>query len=312
MNKRKSKGPREQKFVPMAVVNPNAAGIDVGDTLHAVAVPTNRDDVAVRTYGTMNCDLKLIVEWLEKCGIETVALESTGVYWKPLFSYLTQHGFEVYLVNARHVRNVTGRKSDQSDAEWLQQLHSCGLLKSSYLPEDEQDALRALVRYRRSLTQDSSRSVLQMQKSLELMNIKIHTVISDIVGKTGTAIIEAIIRGERNAQNFLPFIDGRIKADRQSIVNSLEGNWRKEHLFTLEESYKCYKFYLNRISDCDGAIEEALQKYFADQNDGELLSTKSANALYPTVQLHPNKFQIKFYNRGFQFCGSSSSILLMG
>jgi len=129
MNKRKSKELKEQKFVPMAVVNPNAAGIDVGDTLHAVAVPTNRDDVAVRTYGTMNCDLKLIVEWLEKCGIERVALESTGVYWKPLFSYLTPHGFEVYLVNARHVRNVTGRKSDQSDAEWLQQLHSCGLKK---------------------------------------------------------------------------------------------------------------------------------------------------------------------------------------
>ena len=130
----------------MEVVNPNAAGIDVGDTIHAVAVPKGRADISVLTFGTMNCDLKLIVEWLDKCQVDTVALESTGVYWKPLFSYLPQNGFEVYLVNARHVRNVTGKKNDQSDAEWLQQLHSCGLVKSSYLPEDQQDALRSLVR----------------------------------------------------------------------------------------------------------------------------------------------------------------------
>ena len=184
MEKKKSRKSIGQSFVPMEVVNPNAAGIDVGDTIHAVAVPKGRADISVLTFGTMNCDLKLIVEWLDKCQVDTVALESTGVYWKPLFSYLTQNGFEVYLVNARHVRNVTGKKNDQSDAEWLQQLHSCGLVKSSYLPEDQQDALRSLVRYRRTLTEDSSRCVLRMQKALELMNIKIHTVISDIVGKT--------------------------------------------------------------------------------------------------------------------------------
>lgn len=271
MNKRKSKKSKGESFLPMEVVNPNAAGIDVGDKIHAVAVPMGRDDITVRTFGTMSCDLRLIVEWLDKCGVDTVALESTGIYWKPLFSYLTQHGFEVYLVNARHVRNVTGKKNDQKDAEWLQQLHSCGLLKSSYLPEDEQDSLRALVRYRRTLIQDSSRCVLRMQKALELMNIKIHTVISDIVGKTGTAIVEAIIRGERNAENFLPFIDGRIRANHQSIIKSLEGNWRKEHLFMLEDNYKCYQFYLERVDACDIAIKEQLQKYSADQNDGEII-----------------------------------------
>lgn len=271
MEKRKSRKSGGQSFVPMEVVNPNAAGIDVGDTIHAVAVPPGRGDPSVLTFGTMNCDLKLIVEWLDKCGVDTVALESTGVYWKALFSYLTQNGFEVYLVNARHVRNVTGKKNDQSDAEWLQQLHSCGLLKSSYLPEVQQDALRSIVRYRRTLTQDSSRCVLRMQKALELMNIKIHTVISDIVGKTGTAIVKAIIDGERNAVNFLPFIDGRIKADHQAIVNSLEGNWRDEHLFMLEDNYKCYQFYLERISACDRVIEDQLQSYSANQNDGEII-----------------------------------------
>ncbi len=274
MEKRKSRKSIGQSFVPMEVINPNAAGIDVGDTIHAVAVPPGRDVAAVLTFGTMNCDLKLIVEWLDKCGIDTVALESTGVYWKPLFSYLTQNGFEVYLVNARHVRNVTGKKNDQTDAEWLQQLHSCGLLKSSYLPEDQQDALRSLVRYRRALTQDSSRCVLRMQKALELMNIKLHTVISDLVGKTGTAIVKAIIEGERNAINFLPFIDGRIKANHQSIVNSLTGNWRDEHLFMLEDNYKCYQFYVERIFACDKAIEDQLQKYSATQNNGAIVNVQ--------------------------------------
>lgn len=275
MEKKKSSKSNRKSFVPMEVVNPNAAGIDVGDTIHAVAVPKGRDDNSVLTFGTMNCDLKLIVEWLDKCQVDTVALESTGVYWKPLFSYLTQNGFEVYLVNARHVRNVTGKKSDQSDAEWLQQLHSCGLVKSSYLPEDHQDSLRSLVRYRRTLTEDSSRCVLRMQKALELMNIKIHTVISDIVGKTGTAIVQAIINGERSSVNFLPLIDGRIKADHVSITKSLEGNWRDEHLYMLEDNYKCYQFYLERISSCDKAIEEQLEKYSANQNDGEIIETVS-------------------------------------
>ena len=168
------------------------------------------------------------------------------------------------------MRNVTGRKSDQGDAEWLQQLHSCGLLKSSYLPDDQQESLRTLVRYRKTLTEESSRFVLRMQKALELMNIKLHTVIRDLMGKTGTAIVEAIIAGERNAANFLPFIDGRIKADHQTIVKSLQGNWREEQLFTLAESYTCYKFFLERIAACDKEIEIQLQQYAAAGNDGEV------------------------------------------
>jgi len=254
----------------MTVVHPHAAGIDIGDTLHSVAVPEGADDPRVRDFGTMSCDLEAIADWLTSCRVDTVAMESTGVYWKPLFSLLTRRGFEVYLVNAKFARNVAGRKTDKTDALWLQKLHSCGLLTSSYLPEDEQEGLRTLVRHRRTLTQDSSRCVLRMQKALELMNIKIHTVISDLTGKTGIGIVEAILAGERRAENFLPFIDGRIKADHSTIVKSLQGIWRPEQLFTLREGYECYRFFQERIRVCDGEIENQLRQYQASRNEGEV------------------------------------------
>ncbi len=247
----------------MAVVNPNAAGIDVGDTIHAVAVPPNRDEKAVRLFGTMNSDLESIVKWLQECGITTIAMESTGIYWKALFNYLIRFGFEVLLVNAKHVRNVRGKKTDEGDAEWIQKLHSCGLLKSSYLPGDEQETLRTLVRYRKTLTQECSRHVLRMQKALELMNIKLHTVISELQGKTGTAIIEAIIGGEREASNFVPLINCNIRASHETVVKSLQGNWREEQLFLLEENYSTYKYFKERIVNCDKAIEDALKIYCA-------------------------------------------------
>jgi len=255
-------------IVEMSLVNPNAAGIDVGDTLHAVAVPPGRDQVSVKEFGAFTCDLQAIVEWLKQCGIETVAMEATGVYWKNLFGVLVQNDFEVYLVNARHTRNVTGRKDDEGDAQWIQKLHSCGLLTSSFLPDDHTESLRTLVRQRKSLTQDSSRFILRMQKSLELMNIKVHTVISDIVGKTGKAIIEAIMSGERNAEKFLPLVDKRIKADKTTIKKSLEGNWRKEHLFLLKQSYTMYQFIQEQIILCEKEIEEVLQLFVAAKHDG--------------------------------------------
>ncbi len=266
MPKKNIKKALSSSFVSLPLVNPNAAGIDIGDTLHAVAVPAGRDEQQVQTFGTMTCDLEAIVRWLKHCQVETVAMESTGVYWKPLFSVLTQNGFEVYLVDAKRVRNVTGRKNDQTDAQWLQQLHSCGLLNSCYLPDEEQEALRTLTRYRKCLVADSSRFVLRIQKALELMNIKLHTVIRDITGKTGMAILEAIIGGERKAENFLPFVDRGIKADRATIVASLQGNWREEHLFTLAESYYCYQFYQQRIASCDLQIEHQLQQFEINYN----------------------------------------------
>jgi transposase len=194
-------------------VHPNAAGIDTQDTFHAVAIPEGRDKVRVRMFGAMSCDLLSIAEWLKQCNVDTVAMESTGVYWKPLFGVLIKEGFDVYLVNSKTVRNVTGRKNDEDDAVWIQKLHSCGLLKSSYLPDDEQEALRSLVRYRKTLTQDCSRFVLRMQKALELMNIKLHTVIRDITGQSGLAVINAILSGERDPEKLQAFVGKYVKAE---------------------------------------------------------------------------------------------------
>ncbi len=270
MSKTEEKNTKKQskQSVDFRLVNPNAAGIDIGDTLHAVAVPEGRDEAAVREFGTFTVDLTAIADWLEACRIETVAMESTGVYWKPLFSVLVSRGFEVYLVNAQFTRNITGKKTDESDAQWIQKLHSCNLLKSSFLPDEQTESLRTLVRYRRKLTQDSSTCVLRMQKALELMNLKIHTVINDLMGKTGTAIIEAILAGERDAVGFLPFVDHRIKASRSDIIKSLEGNWRREHLFLLEQHYRNYCFLQNQVLICDREIELMLQLMHAKMNDG--------------------------------------------
>ncbi|WP_026632867.1 IS110 family transposase, partial [Dyadobacter alkalitolerans] len=213
--------------------------------------------------------------------VETVALESTGVYWKNLFNMLVQNGFEVCLVNARHTRNVTGKKTDESDAAWIQRLHSCGLLNSSFLPDDQTETLRTIVRHRRNLTKDSSTCINRMQKSLELMNLKIHTVLNDITGKTGKAIVEAIISGERNAVNFLPLIDKRVKASSDTICKSLQGNWRAEHLFLLKQSYTMYKFIQEQIALCDGEIEGALQLMVAQKHDGiiEKLSVTASSSV---------------------------------
>src|SRR6266536_2901322 len=229
MSKKTAKKPQTKNIVEMALVNAYAAGIDISDKEHVVAIPEGVAAERVRKFGTMTCDLELLVSWLIECCIKTVAMESTGVYWKPLFSMLIRAGFEVYLVNSKHVKNITGRKTDEDDAMWIQKLHSCGLLHSSYLPDDEQDTLRTLVRYRRVLIEDCSRFINRMQKSLELMNIKFHTVISDITGQTGKAVIEAIIAGERNAANFLPLINSRVKANHENIRKSLEENWKDKN-----------------------------------------------------------------------------------
>lgn len=259
---------KKVNVVQMPIVHPDAAGIDVAATMHAVAVPPGRGSEAVKVFGAFTEDLYAIVKWLQECEVKTVAMESTGVYWKQLYLVLAEHGFEVSLVNAKHVKNVTGRKTDMDDAQWIQKLHSCGLLKSSFLPDDATESLRSLVRHRKKLIDDGSRYVLRMEKALELMNVKIQGVISDLMGKTGTAIVEAIIAGEREAANFLKYVDGRIKASHEDILKSLKGNWRSEHLFLLEENYLLYKFIQESILRCEKEIELHLQKMVAVKTDG--------------------------------------------
>jgi len=268
MSKETKNKQKKLSVVSMPIVHADAAGIDISSTIHAVAVPADRDEICVREFGAFTEDLISIAEWLKKCHITTVAMESTGVYWKPLYTVLLEYGFSVALVNARHVKNVTGRKNDMDDAQWIQKLHSCGLLKSSFLPDDMAESLRVLVRHRKRLIEDSSKYVLRIQKALELMNVKIHSVINDITGKTGTAIIEAIIAGERNPENFMQYVDARIKADHDTIRKSLTGNWREEQVFMVSENYELYKYVQQRIVSCEQKIEEYLQKHVAQNNEG--------------------------------------------
>lgn len=264
-NKKKS---LKQDVVHMQVIRPNAAGIDIGDTMHAVAVPPGRDKEPVKSFGAFTCDLIAIVQWLKQCLIDTVAMESTGVYWKPLYALLIAEGFEVYLVNAKQTKNVSGRKTDMSDAAWIQMLHCCGLLKSSFLPDDLTETIRTLVRQRKALLHDSTRCIQRIQKNFELMNLKIHTVIADITGKTGKAIIEAIIAGERKPENFLPLLDERILATDEEILKSLEGNWRNECVFLVKQCYLQYQELLAHIRACDKEIEYTLQQMAATKNEG--------------------------------------------
>ena len=301
MNKTTKNWPKK-KQMSFIVTNPDAAGIDISATMHAVAVPQGRDTPEVRIFGAFTQDLRSIAEWLKHCHVTTVAMESTGVYWKPLFTVLVEQGFEVYLVNAKHVKNITGRKTDMDDAQWLQKLHSCGLLTTSFLPDNETETLRTIVRFRRTLLQDSSRYVLRMEKALELMNIKIHSTISDIMGKTGKAIIEAIINGERNAGNFIKHVDPRIKAARSEIIKSLEGTWRQEHLFTLEQCYQLYNYVQQKIRDCDKEIEILLQQMAAIHHDGiieEIPASAENRTVPPAKQKKKTKNQPAFDVRAY-------------
>lgn len=259
--KKTKASPKKKVPAGLPLVRLNAAGIDIGDTFHAVAVPEGRDERRVRSFGSMTCDLLAIAKWLKQCRIDTVAMESTGVYWKPLFGVLIKEGFEVYLVNSQQVRNVSGRKTDEDDAMWIQKLHSCGLLKSSYLPADEGEALRTLVRYRKTLIQDCNRFILRMQKAMELMNLKLHTIINDITGQSGLAVINAIVGGEHNPEKLQAFVGKNVKADRETILKSLQGTWRSEQLFLLKECYHSFCYYKDRIAVCDQEIERLLQAF---------------------------------------------------
>jgi transposase len=218
----------------LSLTHPNAAGIDIGSASHYVAVPPDRDDEPVREFASFTADLQCLADWLDGCGVDTVAMESTGVYWIPLYELLDARGFTVLLVNARHVKNVPGRKSDVLDCQWLQQLMSYGLLRGAFRPADEVCALRALSRQREMLLRSQARHVQHMQKALTQMNVQLANVISDVVGETGQKILRAIVAGERDGQVLAAMKNVRIRASAEEIAKSLHGNWRVEHLFALK------------------------------------------------------------------------------
>lgn len=268
MSKSKTKNETVKRISQLTVINPTAAGIDVSDKEMMVAYPIGSGQLEVRSFGCFTSDLHAIAKTLRKFLVTSVAMESTGVYWIPLFLLLQEYGFEVYLVNAKHVKNVTGRKDDESDAEWIQKLHSCGLLAASFQPDNLTRTLRSIVRHRKSLERTCSLYINRIQKALELMNIKLHTIISDIDGKTGLLIIEAILAGERNPEILADLKDKRIKASREEIIKSLEGHYTTEHLFELKQCYQLYCTHRQMINECDREIEKQLIEQIASKNEG--------------------------------------------
>jgi len=250
-------------------VNLNAAGIDVGSASHYVAIPEGRDTETVREFKSFTADLHELANWLSDCGITTVAMESTGVYWIPLFEILEARGFEVYLVNPKHLKNVPGRKSDVVDCQWLQQLHTFGLLSASFRPDQQICELRAYTRQRDGLVKSVSSHIHAMQKALGLMNIQLHNVLSDITGETGFRIIRAIVAGERNARKLAEFRDRRCKNSVEIIEKSLVGNYKPEHLFKLRQELALYDVYQTMLAECDEAIEQCLSGFAPKINVAE-------------------------------------------
>jgi transposase len=253
-----------KKIVPQKMplsLNAHAAGIDVGATELFVAVPAESSEKPVRSFGTFTEDLLALCDWLMTCDVTTVAMESTGVYWIPIFQMLEDRGFEVCLVNARHVKNVPGRKTDVSDCQWLQYLHSVGLLRGSFRPPQQVCAVRSIVRHRDGLIKMASVHVQHMQKALTQTNLQLHHVIAKITGTTGLAIIDAILGGERDTEKLAAFRDVRVKATEEVIAKSLVGDYREEHLFTLRQSLQSYRHYQESIVQCDEKIKDLLSAF---------------------------------------------------
>jgi len=248
-------------------VNPNAAGIDCGSESHHVAVPPDRDPEPVRRFKTFTTGLRELADWLAACQIETIAMEATGVYWIPIYEILEERGFEVILVNARHVKNVPGRKTDVVDCQWIQELHSFGLLRGSFRPSAEIATLRAYLRHREKMLQNAGDHVRRMQKALVHMNLQLHNVLSDITGETGMRILRDIVDGITDAKVLASHRHSRCRASEQEIEASLTGHYRREYVFVLRQHLEIYDAYQRQIAACDTEIESLLQQMASRQDD---------------------------------------------
>ncbi len=248
-----------KKMTALAPLNSRAAGVDIGSTFHVVAVSPELDAEPVRSFRSFTADLTALADWLVGLGIATVAMESTGIYWVPLFELLEARGLEVVLVNARDAKNVPGRKTDINDAQWIQQLHSYGLLRASFRPGAQIVALRAYLRHRERLLEYAASHVQHMQKALMQMNLQLHHVVADITGVTGMKILREIVAGETDPESLAAYRDVRCKASVETIRGALTGHYRPEHVFALRQALELYDFYQAKLSDCDVEIERALQ-----------------------------------------------------
>lgn len=257
-------------FTGMSRINPHAAGVDIGAVEIVVCIPGEGDTQIVRAFGNYTVDLQAIGRWLKEYGVETVAMESTGVYWIPLFEELERQGFECLLISSRSLRRVSGRKSDITDAQWIQTLHSYGLLESSFRPQAELIALRTLLRHRGQLVEHRSPHIQHMQKALLQMNVQLSQAVTDITGVTGRTIITAILAGERDPAKLAALREPGCKKSEEEIGKALTGTWREEHLFVLKQSMEMYVFYTQQIQACDDEIERVYSLTRPDWDTGEL------------------------------------------
>ena len=258
---KKAQKAKQGKQSELLIVNPNSAGIDVASTEYQVCVPEDRDDDPNRRFEAYTCNLHEIAQWLKQCLIETVAMEATGIYWVQLFMVLQEYGFDVILCNAKDIKNIGEKKTDYVDASWIQVLHMYGLLKQSYQPDNQIRQLKDLMRHRERLIKRMSQDVLRIQKCLDMMNIKVHKVLSDIKGKSGMNILQAIISGEREPEVLADMVDRRVKASREELVKSLTGNWNDAQLFILKQNVESYEFTMKKIEESDSVIEQSLKTY---------------------------------------------------
>jgi len=259
----KQKGSVQKKvdWKALEIVHPDAAGIDVGGSEHWVAVSPDRDPEPVRRFGCFTADLREMGQWLVQKGVRSVAMQSTGVYWMPVFEVLEQHGLAVYLVNARHTKNVPGRKSDVQECQWLLKLHAFGLLNNSFQPTDEIRIARTLWRQRGNLVAEAGSVIQRMQKVLTEMNVQLSNVLSDLSGVSGMKIIGAILEGERDPWKLASLVQSGVKATLEDIAKSLEGNWREELLFVLRQQVELYRIYQEKINDCDLPLRKHLESF---------------------------------------------------
>ena len=273
---RKELGRRLESRNPgLEVVHPDAAGIDIGNESHYVAVPPGRDAEPVQEFGSWTSDLNRMAEWLKACGIKTVAMQSTGVYWITACDVLEEAGLKVFLVNARGTKNLPGRKSDVQECQWLMKLHTYGLLRNSFRPPDQIRAVRTIWRQRDRLVEDAGQSVQRMQKALTMMNVQLANAITDISGTTGMAIIRMIVNGERDPRKLAKLRDRRIRASEEEIAHSLQGHWREDVLFELRQILAGYDFQQEQIAECD----EQLKKLMAE------LPTREEPRATPSLEL---------------------------
>ncbi len=268
---KRTKGIEEaHPFAAMSQVNPNAAGVDIGAVEIVVGVAGENNTQIVKAFGNYTVDLQAIGGWLNEHKVKTVAMESTGVYWIPLFEVLESMGFKCLLISSRSLRRVPGRKSDIEDAQWIQTLHSYGLLESSFRPEADLVGLRTMLRHRAQLLEHRAPHIQHMQKALLQMNVQLSQALSDVMGETGQCIIRAIVKGERSPQLLAAFRDPGCKKSEEEIGQALTGTWREEHLFVLKQSLELYDFYTAQIEGCDEEIDRMYALIRPDWQSGEL------------------------------------------